>query len=66
MKLPRLAKKLRVMASWTLDIFFGQEIEQMVTVRDIEALSAQLARIRARAKQATAASALDSSIDDQQ
>jgi NADH dehydrogenase len=28
MKLPRLAKKLRVVASWTLDIFFGQEIEQ--------------------------------------
>ena len=50
MKLPRLAKKLRVMTSWTLDIFFGQEIEQMVTVRDIEALGGQLARIRARAK----------------
>src|SRR6516162_11030740 len=50
MKLPRLAKQLRVMASWTLDIFFGQEIEQMVTIRDIEALSAQLARIRARIK----------------
>ena len=50
MKLPRLAKKLRVMASWTLDLFFGQEIEQMITVRDIEALSGQLARIRARTK----------------
>jgi len=50
MKLPRLAKKLRVMASWTLDIFFGQEIEQMITVRDIEALSGQLGRIRARTK----------------
>src|SRR6516164_9685189 len=48
MKLPRLAKKLRVMASWTLDIFFGQEIEQMITIRDIEALSGQLARIRAQ------------------
>jgi NADH dehydrogenase len=57
MKLPRLAKKLRVMASWTLDIFFGQEIEQMVTVRDIEALSDQLARIRARTKQANSTSA---------
>jgi NADH:ubiquinone reductase (H+-translocating) len=57
MKLPRLAKKLRVMASWTLDIFFGQEIEQMVTVRDIEALSGQLARIRARTKQASSTSA---------
>jgi len=36
MKLPRLAKKLRVMVSWTLDLF-RQEIEQMITVRDIEA-----------------------------
>jgi NADH dehydrogenase len=53
MKLPRLAKKLRVMVSWTLDLFFGQEIEQMITVRDIEALSGQLGRIRARTKQAT-------------
>jgi NADH dehydrogenase len=53
MKLPRLGKKLRVMASWTLDLFFGQEIEQMVTVRDIEELSAQLARVRARTKQAS-------------
>jgi NADH dehydrogenase len=51
MKLPRLAKKLRVMVSWTLDLFFGQEIEQMITVRDIEELSGQLARTRARAKQ---------------
>jgi NADH dehydrogenase len=51
MKLPRLAKKLRVMVSWTLDLFFGQEIEQMISVREIEAHSGQLARIRARAKQ---------------
>jgi NADH dehydrogenase len=57
MKLPRLAKKLRVMTSWTLDLFFGQEIEQMVTVRDIEALSGQLTRIRARAKEARSTSA---------
>ena len=54
MKLPRLAKKLRVMASWTLDIFFGQEIEQMITLRDVEELSSQWDRIRARAKQAKA------------
>jgi NADH dehydrogenase len=51
MKLPRLAKKLRVMGSWTLDLFFGQEIEQTISVRDIEALSDQLARVRARMKQ---------------
>jgi NADH dehydrogenase len=57
MKLPRLAKKLRVMASWILDLFFGREIEQMITIRDIEALSGQLARIRARTKQASSTSA---------
>ena len=57
MKLPGLAKKLRVMVSWTLDLFFGQEIEQMITVRDIEALSGQLARIRARTKQGRSTSA---------
>src|SRR5215471_7765935 len=56
MKLPRLAKKLRVMASWTLDIFFGQEIEQMITVRDIDTLTGQLSRIRARAMQAKSTS----------
>jgi hypothetical protein len=57
MKLPRLAKKLRVMASWTLDLFFGQEIEQMITLRDVEGLSSQWARIRARAKQTRSTSA---------
>jgi NADH:ubiquinone reductase (H+-translocating) len=54
MKLPRLAKKLRVMVSWTADLFFGREIEQMITLRDVEELSSQWARIRARAKQSTA------------
>ncbi len=54
MKLPRLAKKLRVMVSWTLDLFFGQEIEQMITLRDVEEISSQWARIRARAKQSKA------------
>jgi hypothetical protein len=57
MKLPRLAKKLRVMVSWTLDLFFGQEIEQMITLRDVEELSSQWARIRARAKQTESTSA---------
>jgi NADH dehydrogenase len=49
MKLPRLAKKLRVMMDWTLDLLFGREIEQMITLRDVQALSDQVARIRARA-----------------
>lgn len=45
-KLPGLAKKLRVLVAWTLDLFFGREIEQMITPRSIETLSAHLARIR--------------------
>src|SRR4029077_4755794 len=32
-------------------LLFGQEIEQMITLRDIEGISSQWARIRARAKQ---------------
>jgi len=50
MKLPRLAKKLRVIADWTLDLLFGKEIEQLITLQDVEALSGMLARIRARSK----------------
>jgi NADH:ubiquinone reductase (H+-translocating) len=57
MKLPGLGKKLRVMLSWILDLFFGREIEQLITVRDVETLSHRLARIRARAKQARSTSA---------
>ena len=50
MKLPRLAKKLRVMMDWTLDLLFGRDIEQMITLRDIQALSDRLARIRAQTR----------------
>ena len=48
MKLPRLPKKLRVMVAWTLDLFFSRDIEQMLTLRDVEALSDMADRIRAR------------------
>jgi NADH:ubiquinone reductase (H+-translocating) len=67
MKLPRLAKKLRVIVSWTADLFFGREIEQMITLRDVEELSSQWARIRARAKQSmtVSSSALANSGHDQ-
>jgi len=47
-KLPRLAKKLRVAVDWTLDLFFGREIEQTITARDIEATAEQISRVRAR------------------
>jgi NADH dehydrogenase len=45
-KLPGLAKKFRVIAAWTLDLFFGREIEQMITVRDVKMLTDRLMRIR--------------------
>jgi NADH dehydrogenase len=48
MKLPRLAKKLRVMMGWTLDLFFGREIEQLITLRDIEAITERATLIRNR------------------
>jgi hypothetical protein len=49
LKLPRLSKKLRVMMGWTLDLVFGREIEQLITVRDVQGLMDRLARVRARA-----------------
>lgn len=48
LKLPRLSKKLRVMMGWTLDLVFGREIEQLITVRDVQELVDRVARIRAR------------------
>ena len=50
-KLPRLVKKLRVMIAWTLDLLFGRDIEQMITLRDIEELTERWRRIRAERKQ---------------
>jgi len=47
-KLPRLVKKLRVVMTWTLDLVFGRDIEQMITSRDLDRLTERWARIRAR------------------
>jgi hypothetical protein len=35
-KLPGIAKKLRVTMSWTMDLVFAREIEQLLTMRDVE------------------------------
>jgi len=56
-KVPRLSKKLRVMMDWTLDSFFGREIEQTVTFRDAEAIADRLARVHARTIQMNGLSA---------
>ena len=68
MKLPRLPKKLRVMMDWTLDFLFARDIEQMITLRDVEALSDLAGRIRARATQQTSVTAtytLEAAVRDQ-
>jgi NADH dehydrogenase len=48
LKLPRLAKKLRAVSGWTLELFFSREIEQMITLRDVEELTNRLTRVRER------------------
>jgi NADH dehydrogenase len=48
LKLPRLSKKLRVMVDWTLDLFFGREIEQTITAQAIESTAEKIGRVRAR------------------
>lgn len=55
MKLPRLAKKLRVMVGWMLNILFGAEIEQMITLRDVEAMEQMAGRIRTLSERRKAA-----------
>jgi len=68
MKLPRLPKKLRVMVGWTLDLLFARDIEQMITLRDVEAISDLAGRIRARRAELTsitAASPLGTAIRNQ-
>ena len=50
-KLPGLAKKVRVMVDWTLDLLFGREIEQIMTLRDAEMIADRLAKAYARTTQ---------------
>jgi NADH dehydrogenase len=49
-KLPRLAKKIRVLLGWTIDLLFGRDIEQMITLRDVDELTERWTRIRAQRK----------------
>jgi len=67
MKLPRLPKKLRVLVGWTLDLLFARDIEQMITLRDVEAAGQLAGRILARATQKTspAGSVFDNPARDQ-
>ena len=39
LKLPRLAKKIRVALSWVMEMIFSKDLEQMLTLRDVELIS---------------------------
>jgi len=38
-QLPRLAKKTRVAISWVLEMIFSKDLEQMLTLRDVESIA---------------------------
>jgi NADH dehydrogenase len=59
LKLPRLVKKLRVITAWTLDLLFGRDSEQMITMRDVEQLSDRWTRIRGERSSAAHAISLE-------
>ena len=46
-KLPGLSKKVRVALKWSLDLLFPREIEQLVTLRDVEGMEKLGATLRA-------------------
>lgn len=46
-KLPGIAKKLRVTIQWSLDLLFSRDIEQLLTVRDLEQIEKLGAVLRA-------------------
>jgi hypothetical protein len=46
------------MVGWTLDLFFARDIEQMITLRDVEALGDMARRIRTRRTQLTSHAAM--------
>lgn len=45
-KLPGIAKKVRVATQWTLDLLFSREVQQLLTVRDLEQIEQIGAMVR--------------------
>jgi NADH dehydrogenase len=46
-KLPGFAKKVRVAIQWTLDLLFSRQIEQFLTLKDLEQIEHLAAQVRA-------------------
>jgi NADH dehydrogenase len=45
-KLPGIGKKVRVAIQWTLDLLFSRQIEQFITLKDVEQIEQLAAQIR--------------------
>ena len=46
-KLPGVAKKVRVAIQWTLDLLFSRQIEQFLTLKDLEQIEQLAVLVRA-------------------
>jgi NADH dehydrogenase len=46
-KLPGIAKKVRVAIQWTLDLLFSRQIEQFLTLKDLEQIEQLAVQVRA-------------------
>jgi len=53
-----LPKKLRVVTGWTLDLLFSRDLEQMLTMRDVEALTQMAGRVRRLVAQSSTTTSL--------
>ena len=45
-KLPGFGKKVRVAIQWTLDLLFSRQIEQFLTLKDVEQIEHLAAQVR--------------------
>jgi NADH dehydrogenase len=53
-KLPGIAKKVRVAIQWTLDLLFSRQIEQFLTLKDLEQIEQLAALVRTSRAEASA------------
>jgi NADH dehydrogenase len=56
-KLPGIGKKVRVAIQWTLDLLFSRQIEQFLTLKDVEKIEQLAAQVRVSQSQASARAA---------
>ena len=58
-----LAEKAAVVTGWTLDLLFSRDLEQMLTMRDVEALAQMAGRARKLVAQRSTTTSLAERMD---